>query len=91
MKRFRQGIPAYVRAELLAKYDMSQSVVSGFGTKLQWHHHLKFAGRAVQASFCIFAVTKDEHDEIWKHKALLDRLMWERATEEEREKYKLKP
>ena len=54
---------------------------------IQWHHHLKFAGKRVNEKWCILPVCEYHHqkESIWKNQ--LDQVMVSRATEEELKPY----
>jgi len=53
--------------------------------KIEWHHNLIFAGKQVQARFCILPICKQIHD-LADRKDVRERLDWimlNRATDDE--------
>ena len=51
--------------------------------RIQWHHHLKFAGKRINEKWCILPVCELAHKEEAKYKEVLDMKMVKRARYEE--------
>lgn len=84
-------IPNKLRAELAQDpeyrpgYCIFHDRVHPNGTKIEWHHNLIFAGRQVQARFCILPICVEIHDKAnWKQvRERLDWIMLNRADNDE--------
>ena len=55
--------------------------------KIEWHHHLIFAGKQVNEKWCILPISKFVHDNLCHFKKKLNWIMYNRATDEELKKY----
>jgi len=86
-------IPPKMRAELADDPFMKQCclhlvfpdhVCEG---RVQWHHHLKFAGQRVNEKWCILPLCEEAHKKEALYKHGLDNIMVSRATEEELKPY----
>ncbi len=55
--------------------------------KIDWHHALKFRGRQVQEKFAIIPLRKDIHDNVVLYREQCDRIILNRATDEQLKKY----
>lgn len=87
-----RAIPNKLREELANDTYYSQCCLYGrneCGGRIQWHHNLIFAGRQVNARFCILPLCEWHHDRISKPeiKKEVDKIMFSRATDEDLEKY----
>lgn len=84
-------IPKKMREELAEDPFMSGCCLSkysdGCGGHIQWHHHLKYAGKRVNEKWCILPVCEWHHKKESLFKKHLDREMVGRATEEELKPY----
>ena len=79
-------IPKKIRDELSEDPFMKRCCLSGDGGchgRIQWHHHLKFAGKRVNEKWCLLPVCELHHRLEAKYKNELDKIMVSRATEEE--------
>lgn len=78
------NIPLDLRAQLEADPYYKHCAISlVMGPKIDWHHNLIYAGRQVQARFCIIPLSNVVHEEIVFHKEEVDWIMVNRATDEE--------
>lgn len=55
--------------------------------KIEWHHNLIYAGRQVNARFCIVGLCKFHHDKIAYFKEKVDWVMVNRASDDELQSY----
>lgn len=55
--------------------------------RIQWHHHLKFAGKRINEKWCILPVCEWHHKNESVYKKELDEIMVSRATYEELQPY----
>lgn len=81
-------IPEKLRMEMANDPFYKACAVTGrTDQKIDWHHNLIYAGRQVNEKWCIIPLSKDVHDkiEIWKDH--VDRIMLNRATDQELERY----
>jgi hypothetical protein len=77
-------IPEKLKAEMEAdKYYTKCAVGGSCSGKIEWHHNLIYAGRQVNEKFCIIPLCKHHHDKIDYFKDEVDRIMLNRATEDE--------
>ncbi len=62
---------------------------SVYPNRLQWHHHFIFAGKRVNEKWCIVPLTDTMHDRVREPeiKNKLDKIVLNRATDEELKKY----
>lgn len=82
-------IPRQMREELAEDPFMKECCL---GTELckgrvQWHHHLKFAGKRINEKWCILPVCEFHHSKEALYKKSLDCVMVLRATYEELKPY----
>lgn len=82
-------IPKKVREDLAEDPFMRRCCISGplCVGNIQWHHHLKFAGRRQDEKWGILPVCEYHHRKEASYKEDLDRVMVSRATEEELRPY----
>lgn len=83
-------IPAKLRAEIENDPFYSKCCITGLSknaVKIDWHHNLQFGGRQVNEKFCILPLADFVHREIVKHKEKCNWIMWNRANDEEIERY----
>ena len=78
-------IPPKIRAKLSEDHFMKECCLQSEECSgvIQWHHHLKFAGKRVNEPWCILPVCKYHHDKEAMYKSLLDAVMCQRATYDE--------
>ena len=77
-------IPLKLREEMENDPYYKKCCVTGTSSgKIDWHHNMTYAGRQVNAKFCILPLSKSVHDDIVKHKERCDWIMLNRATDEE--------
>lgn len=55
--------------------------------RIQWHHHLKFAGKRINEKWCILPLCEWHHRQEARFKDVLDEIMVSRATEGELRPY----
>lgn len=82
-------IPKKMREEMTDDTFMNLCCIqdSTHHGRIQWHHHLKFAGKRVNEKWCILPVCELHHRLEAKYKQQLDAVMVSRATYEELSKY----
>lgn len=84
-------IPKKVREELSEDPFMLTCCLKDFSPlcsgRIQWHHHLKFAGKRVNEKWCILPVCEYHHAKEAVYKDFLDIVMLRRATIEELKPY----
>lgn len=81
-------IPPKLVSEMESDPFYKQCCITGLrNEKIEWHHNLIYAGKQVQAKFCILPLLKSVHRDIVKHKEICDWIMLNRTTDEELEKY----
>jgi len=79
-----------LREEMSQDKFYSKCCITGLSknaVKIDWHHNLMYAGKRVNAKFCILPLADFVHRDIAKHKEKCDWIMWNRASEEEIELY----
>lgn len=80
-------IPKKMREELSEDPFMQKCCLYGYSMgcvgKVQWHHHLKFAGKRINEKWCILPVCEYHHEKEARFKYELDTVMVSRATYEE--------
>lgn len=83
-------IPPKLREEMSKDPFYFQCCITGQSknsTKIDYHHNLIYSGRQVNEKFCILPVSELVHRNIVKHKEKLNWIMWNRATDEQIERY----
>ncbi len=81
-------IPDELREGMAQDPYYSKCAIKGFtNEKIEWHHNLIFAGRQVNEKWCIIPLSKSVHDHIELYKDEVDRIMLNRATDDELERY----
>ena len=81
-------IPPELREEMANDKFYSKCCITGkTNEKIDWHHNLIFGGKQVNEKFCILPLAKSVHDRIVEYKEKCDWIMWNRATDEEIERY----
>lgn len=85
------NLPEHLKNYMRCDPFYEQCCLTGWNhEKIDWHHHLQFAGKQVQESFCIIPLAKSLHDNIRSDqliKDLCDWIVWNRATDEQIKKY----
>lgn len=79
-----------MREELSDDPFMQKCCLSIYHTckgRIQWHHHLKFAGKRVNEKWCILPVCELAHKLEAIYKSELDYVMCKRATFDELKPY----
>lgn len=83
-------IPLELREEMSQDKFYSKCCITGLSknaVKIDWHHNLMYAGKRVNAKFCILPLADFIHREITKYKEKCDWIMLNRASDKELEKY----
>jgi hypothetical protein len=83
-------IPPKLREEMANDKFYEKCCITGLSknaVKIEWHHNLMFGGQRVNAKFCILPLADFVHDKITKYKEKCDWIMWNRASEQEIEKF----
>ena len=80
-------IPPKLREELSSDPFYSKCAITGEPDDIQWHHNLIFAGKRVNAKFCIIPLAKWVHEMIVSFKEKCNWIMTNRMTEEELDFY----
>lgn len=83
-------IPEDIRAKLDADPEYHRCALRNLGMcegRIQWHHHLKVAGKRTDDPEGIFALCEWHHNKESLYKADLDRTMMRRITPALRAKY----
>lgn len=84
-------IPSEIRADLAEDPFMRYCCLQGnyfqCTGRIEWHHHLKFAGKRVNERWCILPLCKWHHDHEAEFKKYLNNIMVARATEDELRPY----
>lgn len=86
------NIPKALRDELASDPFYERCCMTGISKnaeKVEWHHNLIYAGKQVQAKFCILPILKRLHERAFdpEFKEQLDWIMLNRATDEELGRY----
>lgn len=79
-------IPKKIREELEEDPFMQKCCLSDYHIcegRIQWHHHLKFAGKRVNEKWCILPVCELAHKQEAGYKEELNNIMCSRATYDE--------
>lgn len=90
-----QPIPENLKRELEADPFYDHCCLRHLGTcdaeGTQWHHHLTYKGQQVSERFCILPLCPYHHKHIHMPKLQwhADKIMLERATEEQKDEYEL--
>lgn len=81
-------IPEKLRREMENDPFYKKCCITGSSSeKIDWHHNLIYGGRQVNEKWCILPLAKSVHDNIVKYKEICDWIMFNRATDEELERY----
>lgn len=81
-------IPVKLREEMSNDPFYQQCCITGRrDEKIEWHHNLIYGGKQVQEKFCILPLLKSVHDKIENYKDECNRIMCNRATDEELTRY----
>ena len=83
-------IPPKLRQELSDDPFYSKCCISGISknaVKIDWHHNLIFGGKQVNEKFCILPLADFVHRNIVKHKEKCNWIMWNRASDQEIERF----
>lgn len=83
-------IPKKMREELSEDPFMNKCCLEEIGFcsgRIQWHHHLKFAGKRINEKWCILPVCEAHHHLEAQYKYALDEIMVSRATYDELRPY----
>ena len=90
MKKGRMvcAIPPKMKEEMANDPFYKKCCITGRSDeKIEWHHNLMFAGKRVSEKFAILPVLQSIHRQEAKYKDELNRIMLNRATDEELERY----
>ena len=80
-------IPKAMRVKMANNPFYWKCCITGSKLNIQWHHNLIFGGKRVNEIFAILPVTAEVHRHEAVHKDELNRIMLNRATDEELERY----
>ncbi len=80
-------IPAKMRLEMANDPYYAKCCFTGRTDNIEWHHNLIFNGKRVNEIFAILPLTEEVHRHATGFQDELNRIMLNRATDEELERY----
>jgi hypothetical protein len=84
------NIPKKLKDEILSDPFYKRCCITGVlstNEKVEWHHNFIYAGRQLQEKWCILPIAEKIHKNIDKYLDQCDRIMLNRATDEQLKKY----
>jgi len=92
MKKIPKGLKKEIADDPFYNHCCLRHIGTCDAEGVQWHHNLEHEGQQVNEKFCILPLCPHHHEHIYLPKARweADKIMIERATEEQISKYNLR-